>query len=202
MWDNLLAVGGLRDDILSAAAHVACSGGLSSLNVAGVASAAGVSRPTVYKHVGDAERIVTALIEWEVERFFEAVTPLMQADRPIIDRFVDALRFTVEYAESSELLQALLRREGETTLPLFTTRGQPLIGRGVDLFLPYLEVAQAAGEIDVDDLAAAAEWGVRVAVSLVLTPALNRGVDSHDRLRGFASELLRRAYPPSPPTVS
>lgn len=87
--------------ILAAARHRLQSTGLRGINVSSVATAAGVSRPTVYRYVGDAEEIVRELIDRELTSFFDDIAPVMNRDAPLVDRFVEALRFTVAFARDS-----------------------------------------------------------------------------------------------------
>lgn len=185
----------LHARILEAASSRLRVTGLRGINVARVAAAAGVSRPTVYKHVGDADEIVRRLIDRELTRYFDAVAPVMDQDAPIVDRFVEALRFTVTFARENAVLTALLAEETAAVLPLLTLNAQPTLQRAVDLLTPYLQRARQSGEIDIDDLPAAAEWAARMTLSLVLTPPLTDQVDSEERLRGFVAEVLQRAYP-------
>lgn len=185
----------LREVILEAAGAKLRSAGLRGVNVSRVAAQARVSRPTVYRHVGGSAEIVRGLIAREVARYFDAVSPVMDRPEPIVERFVEALRFTVAFARENSVLQSLLMEESDTVLPLLTLEARPILEQAVELLTPYLFAARQSGEIHVDDLPAAAEWAARMTLSLVLTPPLTEGVDSEARLRGFVTELLRRAYP-------
>lgn len=184
----------LHERILEAAGSRLRSTGLRGINVSRVAAEAGVSRPTVYRHVGGATDIVRELIARELARYFDAVSPVMDAPEPIGERFVEALRFTVTFARENAVLQSLLAEESATVLPLLTLEARPILERAVELLTPHLVRARQSGEIDITDLPAAAEWAARMTLSLVLTPPLTSTVDSEERLRGFVAELLRRTH--------
>ena len=70
---------GVRERILDAATECLIESGIDARLHATIAERAGVSRPTVYKYVGDQTAILRAVLDREVERFFAAATPAFTA---------------------------------------------------------------------------------------------------------------------------
>ncbi len=68
----------IRERILDAATACLLDQGLDARLHAAIAERAGISRPTVYKYVGDQAAIVAAILERELDRFFAAAVPVLR----------------------------------------------------------------------------------------------------------------------------
>jgi AcrR family transcriptional regulator len=176
--------------ILDAAAGLYLERGRSETTLSAIAQRAGVSRPSVYKHLGDADDVAHALIDRELARFFEAVGAVLVAQATLRDRLVEGLAFTVEYARDHALLRRMLELEPALVVTAFTLRGQEVLRRAVTLLAPELERAAEAGEVVGIAPDVAAEWVARVAVSLVLTPSVTRDLTDPVELRRYLESVL------------
>jgi AcrR family transcriptional regulator len=184
------AVTEMGERILDAAAALYVERGRSETTLSAIASRAGVSRPSVYKHLGDADEVAHALIDRELDRFFEQVTDVLVAQPTLRDRLVEGLAFTVEYARTHELLQRLLELEPELVVTAFTLRAGELLRQVVTLLTPELARAADDGEVVGIDPDVAAEWVARVAISLVLVPSVTRDLTDPAELRRYLESLL------------
>jgi AcrR family transcriptional regulator len=176
--------------ILDAAAVLYVERGRSETTLSAIAQRAGVSRPSVYKHLGDADGVAHALIDRELARFFEQVGAVLFAQPTLRDRLVEGLAFTVEYARGHVLLQRMLELEPDLVVTAFTLRGGDVLRRAVDLLAPELERAADDGEVVGIAPDVAAEWVARIAVSLVLTPSVTRDLEDPAELRRYLESLL------------
>jgi AcrR family transcriptional regulator len=183
----------IRERILDAATECLLAEGLDARLHAMIAERAGISRPTVYKYVGDQAAIVAAILDRELDRFFGAAVPVLRRSDDLEAHLVDAMVFVVEYGRGHALLQKALREHPELILPALTTESGPLVDRVVSLFEEQLGRALSRSDTSGLDARAAAEWGYRIVISLVTTPspALDREgtrtyVDSLVRLMGIA----------------
>jgi AcrR family transcriptional regulator len=83
-----LDAAGVRDTVatrvLDAAYELYLERGLRETTLSAVAQRAGVSRPTVYKHVGDVAAVSGAVVARELERFFAEVARLLDAAEPAV----------------------------------------------------------------------------------------------------------------------
>lgn len=160
----------IRDRILDAATACLVEDGLAGRVHARIAERAGISRPTVYKYVGDQDAILAAVVDREFDRFVDAVLPYLSSSDDIRAHLVDAVVFVVEYARGNDLLQKSLRDHPEVLLPALTTGSGPLLERTAEVFGDQLgralDLAGATGVTARD----AVEWMFRIIVSLITAP--------------------------------
>jgi AcrR family transcriptional regulator len=180
----------MGERILDAAAALYLERGRAETTLSAIAQRAGVSRPSVYKHLGDADEVAHALIGRELERFFARVTQVLGTQATLRDRLVEGLAFTVEYARDHELLQRMLELEPELVVTAFTLRADAVLRQAVALLAP--ELSAAADERRLVHIApdVAAEWVARIAISLVLTPSVTRDLTDPAELRRYLESLL------------
>jgi AcrR family transcriptional regulator len=173
----------IRTRILDAAHECLLEMGVTGRLHAQIAQRAGVSRPTVYKYVGDQAAILNAVFEREFERFVEAVVPSLRAGVMTRSDLLDGVVLIVQYARGHELLAKSLRDQPEYVLPVLTTNARPLIDQVTPMFArPLGEILGDRASVPVD---VAVEWFFRIIVSLIVTPpptatssrALRRYVD-------------------------
>ena len=110
-----------RDTILDAAVESVTLFGLARLSMSDVASRAGISRPTLYKHFGSKDELVAATVQREAEGLVSAVLgEAAVSDEPVAmmqAAVLAALRLTREHP----LLDRIIRTEPEALLPYLTT---------------------------------------------------------------------------------
>jgi AcrR family transcriptional regulator len=177
----------VRERILDAATECIVESGIDARLHATIAERAGVSRPTVYKYVGDQTAILSAVLDREIERFFAAATPVFTAMNQDESRGLDdAIVFVVDYARRHTLLQMALHRYPGLILPALTTNSAGLIEGVVAAFSEHVDqrLARSGGE---GNTRAIVEWAFRIAVSLVITPSASTQDDAS--LRRHLAEL-------------
>lgn len=178
----------IRDRILDAATECLLDQGLDARLHAAIAERAGISRPTVYKYVGDQSAILAAILDREIDRFFSAAVPVLRRSDDLEAHLVSAIVFVVDYARDHALLQKALREHPEIVLPALTTESGGLVDRVVGLFEEQLGRALSQSSAGGLDARAAAEWGYRIAISLVTTPT---GALERDGTRAYVDRLIR-----------
>ena len=178
----------IRERILDAATACLLAEGLDARLHAMIAERAGVSRPTVYKYVGDQSAIVTAVLDRELDQFFSAVVPILRTSDDLEQHLIDAVVFVVDYARGHVLLQKALVEYPELILPVLTTGAGPLVERIVALFDDQLGRAlDRTGSTSLSPREVA-EWMYRIVVSLITTPTA--GLD-REGTRGYVDSLIR-----------
>jgi AcrR family transcriptional regulator len=188
--------------ILDAAMELYLERGRAETTLSAIAQRAGVSRPSVYKHLGDADDVAHALIDREVARFFDEVGPVLFAQPTLRERLVEGLAFTVEYARAHTLLQRMLELEPALVVTAFTLRADAVLRQAVALLSPELERAADDGEVVGIPPDVAAEWVARVAISLVLTPSVTRDLTDAAELRRYLESVLVGGLVPREATAS
>ena len=178
----------IRERILDAATECLLAEGLDARLHAMIAERAGISRPTVYKYVGDQSAIVAAILERELDRFFGLAVPVLRTSDDLEAHLVHAIGFVVEYARDHALLQKALADHPEVILPALTTGSEALVDRVVTLFEEQLGRAlDRQGSAPLSPRAAA-EWAFRIVVSLITTPS--RALDEQGT-QAYVESLVR-----------
>jgi AcrR family transcriptional regulator len=179
----------LRERILDAATRCLVESGLDARLHARIAEQAGVSRPTLYKYVGDQAAILDAVRDREFEAFFTAAAPVLQQTEDLREGLVDAIVFVVDYGRRHPLLQNALRNNPELILPALTTEAGPLVDRVHAMFGEQVERAVDAAGSDLDPRVVV-EWSYRIVISLLTTPSGPR-TDTPEELRAYIDGLVR-----------
>lgn len=155
----------LRHRVLDATFAEVADNGLGGLTVEAVATRAGSSRATVYRHFpGGREELVDTTIRREVERFFDAllggVPTGSDTEAHLVALVTGARRLLGEH----RVLQRLLEDEAQAIVPPLATV-QPLVHDALSAHLRgVLDRARLAGGIDV---AEAADHCARMLLSYV-----------------------------------
>lgn len=180
----------VRERVLDTAATLAVEHGWDRVRIGEVATASGVSRPTLYREFGTKDGVGEALVTREAERFFTGIAAVLDEAGTVPEGVRGAVRFTLDEAADNPLLRAILTgsRSGDTgLLPFLTTRGDAIIAGGSGLVGTW--VRQREPEIEgrvVDD---AVDAVVRLTISHLVSPGLSHG-DAADRLARIAGCLL------------
>ncbi|MER7111985.1 TetR/AcrR family transcriptional regulator [Streptomyces sp. NPDC000229] len=195
-----------REALLHAA--MAALGGLpwSAVRMVDVASAAGVSRQTLYNEFGSKEGLARALVRREADAYLYGVERALQARSDAADRLVSVAEWTVGEAAARPLLRALLTGCWGDRLPAprpAPVRSRVLAGAPAqrradagapapdELLAAVRERSRAVLAREGDDPGeAACELAVRLALSYVVAPGPD-GVDA----------LLRHALSATSPTA-
>ncbi len=188
----------MRERILDAAEECLIELGYDTRLHARIADRAKLSRPTLYKYVGDQPAILEALFQREIGKFFGVIDPILRSHQDQLEpRFVDIIVFAVQYARDHELLQKGLHDHPELVLPWFTVRAKPMVEMGAELFTPHFERLFSEEQLAGMSPKAISEWAFRIIASLIITEGT---VDTSDdqSLRDFVRSLLSIAFMPQP----
>ncbi|GAA5155038.1 TetR/AcrR family transcriptional regulator [Pseudonocardia eucalypti] len=184
----------IRARVLAAAEECLLEGGFGSARLhSTIARRAGLSRPTVYKYVGDQDAIVSALILREVTALLQELEPLLERNLPFIEGLVDVMAFVVRHGREHRLLQAALRDAPELVLPWFTTHADVLMERVASVALAYLKEHPKDDWPNIEPRFLV-DASCRMALSLIFTNGLV-DVSDPEVLRRYLSDFLRPVMP-------
>lgn len=175
----------LRETLFGAARDELQERAWSEITMADVASAAGVSRQTLYKEFGSRDEFAQAFVIHEGERFLDAVEAAVREHLDDPRAAVDAaLGVFLRSAGEDALVRILLSDDGTGgMLPLVTTQGMPVVqwatGRLTSVIREGWPQAPAA------KAQLLAESLVRLAISYVTAPS-----DPPEATAAKAGELL------------
>jgi AcrR family transcriptional regulator len=119
----------LRNTLLDAACEQLASRPWAEVTMADIASAAGVSRQTLYNEFGSRDEFAQMLVMREADRFLVAVEAAVNAhlDDPAV-ALAAAFDVFLRAAAENPLVRTIVQGDGaEQLLALFTTHGTPLV---------------------------------------------------------------------------
>jgi AcrR family transcriptional regulator len=118
------------DRLLDATLEVAADHGLQRLSVADVAKRAGLSRQTLYKHVGSKDELVARAVQREAERLMAVVVAAAETadDDDPLGSLRAAIVTMLDVVRTHPLLDRLLATEPEALLPLLVDGEGSVLG--------------------------------------------------------------------------
>lgn len=159
----------LRNSLLDGVGALLADRQWAELKMADVATAAGVSRQTLYNEFGSRDALGHAYVMREGERF------LVDVERAITGRLDDprralaaALEVFLAAAEHDPLVRSIVLGETDGLLPLVTTRGQPVVGWAAARLT--IVITDGWPQIREEQAALLAECLVRLAISYATLP--------------------------------
>ncbi|SCG69929.1 transcriptional regulator, TetR family [Micromonospora echinaurantiaca] len=184
----------LRDQIVVAARTLTVDRGWDSVRMGAVATAAGVSRQTVYNEFGSKAGLAEALARREVDQFVADVRAALVAHGTDVRAGAyAAIRHTLAEAAANPLIKAILtsaRGGSDELLPFLTTRSGLVLTEANGPLLDW--VATLVPGADRAALRFAADSVVRLVVSHIVLPGAS--VEQTARaLADLAVHLFTRA---------
>jgi AcrR family transcriptional regulator len=160
-----------RDALLDAAYDVVVAGNWQAARMLDVATAAGVSRQTLYNEFGSKDALAQALAMREAQRFLDGTNRILDDMRPSapVDAVAAATEWTIREASNNPLLKAVLTDDTSELLPFLTTRGDAIIGAARSNIEAYWRSHWP--DIAPDDVTLAAETVARLTVSYLVLPS-------------------------------
>ena len=161
----------VRDRLIDAAEACLHEKGIRATTVLEIAETAGVSRGWLYRHFPDKATLLGAAIVRLNDAFWgESHAVLAEVDG-LAEQIAAGVRLgRSAYDSPGALLMKLRRDEPEDFAACAGAGVQGLVPDLGAFWAPYLAAAQERGEIQVSDLAEAAEWVARSLLSIATVP--------------------------------
>lgn len=183
---------GIRDRLLDATERCLRRDGIRRTTMVEIAAEAGISRAWLYRQFPDKDSLVVAALVRTDEAFWAAAHAEVAAAPGLAEQVAAAVRFSRGHRRG-----ALMLRLKAAEPDVFAAT----IGTGLREMLPgmshfwhrYLEAARDRGEVRADlDVPGAAEWVMRMVLSLVTVPGEAVDIDDDRSVRRFVDEFLVR----------
>jgi AcrR family transcriptional regulator len=181
---------GTRDRLLAATERCLRQSGIRRTTMTEIAADAGVSRALLYQHFPDKASLVVAALARTDEAFWADAHLRVSAAEGLAAQVTEAVRLS-RSREAGVLLLQLKDDEPETFAAT--------VGSGLRQMMPamavfwhgYLEAARDRGEVRADlDVGRAAEWIMRLVLSLVTVPGDTVDADDPASVRAFLDAFL------------
>ncbi len=169
--------------------------GVAKTTAEDIARAAGVSRATLYRAFpGGKDVAMDALLRHEVGRFFDKMSPRLDAADTVEDLVTVGIVEAASFIHGHDALRYLLEHEPERVLPGAALRLDRAYAIATMFTAPHLRRFVA------DDAAAAAgaEWLVRILFSYVMTPSASLDLSDEAAVRRFVRTHVLPALAASP----
>ena len=179
-----------RDRLLDAAEQCLRTTGIRRTTVGQIAESAGVSRAWLYRLFPDKMSLIGAALLRGDEEFWAQARAEVEAADGLAAQVAAAVAFSRSHRPGALVLQL---KEGEPeAFAAVVGSGLRQILPGMSSFWhPYLEQARARGEVRGDlDIGRAAEWVLRMVISLVTTPGDAVDIDDPAQVRAFLTDFL------------
>lgn len=160
-----------------------------------IARAAGLGRATVYRRFPQKGDLVRAALLFELRRFLAELDRRIAGAPTVRDRLVEGFVAGMTGVRNHPLLGRLLATEQGDVLPYLTVDGGPIIAVARAYLAEHIRAGVAAGEFAAGDPDQLAEILVRIAHSMVLTPAGVLPVADDEPTRTFARTQLTALLP-------
>ncbi|MFI5703790.1 TetR/AcrR family transcriptional regulator [Streptomyces xanthochromogenes] len=199
-----------RESLLDAALSALAGLPWSGVRMVDVASAAGVSRQTLYNEFGSKDGLARALVRREADVYLRGVDRALAEHTGAADRMVEVVEWTLGSARSSALVRALLTGCWGERLPAPSTRAvvapSPVLAqRRADAGVPgpaelvaavrdraIAALEKEAPGADPAELGRYCETAVRLGLSCVVAPPA-RGEGHAGYIRAVLARLPARA---------
>ncbi|MBF6061956.1 TetR/AcrR family transcriptional regulator [Nocardia terpenica] len=161
--------------------------GFRRTSVGDIARRAKVSRPTVYRRLGDKDDIVRQVVVRDVVSFFVGISGQVLAKSAPADKAVEAFVLGVRESRRHPLVAALRQYEPETLTSFLVENSG-----AVEPVRAAIAMAISDDSLPLDAALRAAEMFVRLAASLLMLPTDILPIDTDEHARWFA----RTYFPP------
>lgn len=173
------------DRVLDAAERCLARHGVRRTTMSDIAKEMGVSRPTLYKHLGSVEEAVALVTSRELYLFVDEIVDLLVQDAgpdTLIDMAVRAVTLVRTHPVTARILAFEPELVGE-----FITTGQvtAYVEQLIDVVAPLVEAAIQAGTIRSGEARLTAELMLRLCASFMLAPS-----NEADRVLRVALEAI------------
>lgn len=160
----------LRETLFGAARDELQQRAWSEITMADVASAAGVSRQTLYKEFGSRDEFAQAFVIHEGERFLDGVEAAVREHLDDPHAAVGAaLEAFLRAAGEDPLVRILLSDDGGGMLPFVTTQGMPVVHWATARLTAVIE--EGWPQVPAEKARLLAESLVRLAISYITAPS-------------------------------
>jgi AcrR family transcriptional regulator len=180
----------VRTIFLDAAIRCLRDVGIRRTTMVRVADEAGLSRAWLYRHYPDKASLLGAALIRQDEQFWAGAHALVSREEGLAAQVAQAVCYS-RRQEPDALVLRLRASEPEACAAILGAGLRQAVPGMAVFWHPYLETARDRGAVRANlDIARAAEWVIRVVISLVTTTGDAVDADDPVSVRRFVDEFL------------
>jgi AcrR family transcriptional regulator len=184
------ATDAVRARFLDAAEECLQRNGIRRTTMIAVADEAGLSRAWLYRHFPDKATLLGAALIRQDEQFWSAARVRIARRHSLVAQVAEAVRYSRRQQPAALVLQ-LRASEPEACAAILGAGLRQSLPGMARFWRPFVEAARERGEVRADlDTARAAEWLMRMVLSLVTVPGEVVDVDDPRSVQRFVGEFL------------
>jgi AcrR family transcriptional regulator len=179
-----------RERLLDATERCLRETGIRRTTVGQIAEDAGISRAWLYRLFPDKTALIGAALVRGDEEFWAQARAHVEAASCLADQVAAAVSFSRSHQPAALVIQ-LKEAEPEAYAAVLGSGLRQILPGMASFWRPYLEQARARGEVRGDlDVPRAAEWVLRLVLSLVTVPGEVVNSENPDDVAAFLAEFL------------
>lgn len=165
--------------------------GLQKTVMEDIARDAELSRGTLYRYFQDKETLFAVVSRRETQRFLDEVLEGTSRLRTLDAKIGRMATAAIEYMSENSVNAAMIATDPGAFATAVTTSGKDLLALAIETVRPMVEDAIATGEVRAGiEPAQAAEWIVRMVMSLISTPSVTFDRGDPAQVHRFLSQYL------------
>jgi len=164
--------------------------GVQRASMADVAAEAGMSRGSVYFHFPDRDALVRAVLARAAERFVRSSEAAVRSRRTLATQVAEAAAFIRQHLHD-DTPRTAGAHDDALVATLLTANLGGTVASWIGFWQPFLAQAASRGEIRDDlDHREAAEWIVRIMLSVAVMPSAVIDLDDPRAVRAFVARYI------------
>jgi len=186
-----------RERLLDAAERTIRRLGIDRFGMGDVADAAALSRGSVYRYFPDRDALIEAVLLRTAERFVARSEAAVRTRKTLAAQVAEAAVFIRAHLHDEVLTLQLPGKSDTLFAALLTANLGGVVARWIDFWQPFLAEAAVRGEIRARlDRREAAEWIVRLMLSLAVMPSAVVDLDDAVAVRAYVARYIVRGLAP------
>jgi len=165
--------------------------GLQKTVMEDIAREADLSRGTLYRYFQDKDKLFGVVTRYETQRFLDDVLDGTNSLGSLDAKISAMTTAAIQYVDENPTNASMIASDPQAFAAAVSTGARDLLEMAIETVEPMVVDAIATGEVRTDvDAPQAAEWIVRMVLSLISTPSVTFDRSDPEAVRSFVHQFL------------